>query len=73
MSNGVFVIPRRIRVQGRKVRTPAVTPPLVPVVRRGRTVAYTSRNVTPAISVISRNVSPYEPVYTDPARARGEN
>ena len=70
VSPTVIVIPKTIRMRGRKVRTPVLRPHLNPVVQRGRTVAYTPRVCTPQVCTPQVSVvkSVNFAMQTDPAR-----
>lgn len=60
----VLVIPKSLRLRGRKIRTPAINPSLPGVMQKGRTVAYTPIS---AYSSVEHNRTP-NVNHTDPNR-----
>ncbi|CAG9322036.1 unnamed protein product [Blepharisma stoltei] len=56
IETNVLLIPKKIKIRKRRVQTPTLNPPMVPVYRAGQTVAFTPKLVT-EISLMSANSS----------------
>ncbi|CAG9326296.1 unnamed protein product [Blepharisma stoltei] len=56
IENNVMLIPKKVTVRSKKVRTPTLNPPMVPVYRAGNAVAFTPRCIS-AMSLVSANSS----------------
>ncbi|CAG9332065.1 unnamed protein product [Blepharisma stoltei] len=66
----VLVIPKSIKLKGKRVRTPSLRPAMTPVNRGSRVVGFTPRYMTPGVSMMSASQSILTPMHTDPCTFR---
>lgn len=55
-GSGILLIPKNVKIGSRKLRTPTLHPPMIPVMRSGVQIAFTPRCLS-AMSLISDNSS----------------